>query len=129
MGKKPRQRKEGGDKTLANANGADAPPVGPKKLLFDAGVKLLTGTGLTDRGARSLISKWAHKHGDLWTREALLSAEGKAEPVAWIEARARSAVASEDEAAAISRATAERYRRMAMPGPEDFARAQHEETI
>lgn len=51
-----------------------------------------------------------------------MSAEGKAEPVSWIEARIASAASIEDEARAVSRATAERYRRMAIPGPPATAR-------
>ena len=109
--------------------GADAPPIDPRKLIFDSGVRLLAGTGLTERSARGLIAKWCKEHGDGWTREALLSAEGKAQPVAWIEARARTAVASEGDAEAISRATAARYRQMNMPGPEDYARAQREVVV
>lgn len=119
-GEKCRQMEDGGwrSSSVADATGA-APPIldDPSKVLFDAGVALLTKTGLKPQQARGLIAKWRKARGEPWTREALISAEGKAEPVSWIEARAKATVAVEDEAAAVSRATAERYRRMAMPGP------------
>lgn len=37
--------------------------------------------------------------------------------MSWIEARLRTEVAAQDEAREASRSTAERYRRMAIPGP------------
>lgn len=37
--------------------------------------------------------------------------------MSWIEAKLKSHKSVEDEARAISQATAERYRRMAIPGP------------
>lgn len=92
-------------------------PPDPAKALFDAGVTLLRSAGLTPRSARGLVAKWRHDRGDAWTREAIVSAEGKSDPVSWIEARRKAGAASEDEARAASSATAERYRRMAIPGP------------
>ncbi len=115
-GEKPRQMEDGGD-TFPNGKGADAPQIDLAKLVFDEGVKLLTDAGLAKRSARALIAKWSKDHGDGPTREALVSASGKADPVSWIEARWKSRKASADEAAEISRATAERYRRMDMTGP------------
>ena len=103
--------------TIPNGMGAEAPPIDPGKALFDAGVPLLTKTGLTDRSARALLAKWRKERGDKWTRDALASAAGKSDPVSWIERLKRPDAANEDEARAISSATAERYRRMAMPGP------------
>lgn len=73
--------------------------------------------GLTAKSARALIAKWYHAHGAEATNAALLSAAGRAEPVSWIEARLRTKVAAQDEAREASRSTAERYRRMAIPGP------------
>jgi hypothetical protein len=107
-------QKEG---SVANATGAAAPPADPSKVLFDAGVALLVKADVPPRQARSLIAKWRKDRGEPWTREALVSAEGKADPVSWIEARIASAAGNEDEARAASHATAERYRRMAIPGP------------
>ncbi|MEG3165554.1 hypothetical protein U1701_13210 [Sphingomonas sp. PB2P19] len=116
-GEKSRQRKEGGDSSVTNVTGAAAPPADPKKAMFDAGVALLGEAGLAQKAARALIAKWLHGHGDVATMAALASAAGRADPVSWIEGRLRTKVASDDEASAASRATAERYRRMAIPGP------------
>lgn len=115
-GEKSRQRKEEGGSSVTNVTGADA-PADPKKALFDSGVALLTGAGLSERQARAMIAKWARDQGEAWTNAAILSAAGKADPVSWIEGRKKAQTADEDEAAAISRATAERYRNMAMPAP------------
>ena len=73
--------------------------------------------------ARGLIAKWRKSKGEPWVREALVGAEGKAEPVSWIEPRLTSASNIEDEARAVSHATAERYRRMEIPGPPAVSRA------
>jgi hypothetical protein len=116
-GEKSRQRKEGGDSSVTNVTGADAPPVDPGKVLFDAGIALLTAAGLSQRNARSLVAKWRQAQGDEAVSAAIVSAAGKSEPVAWIEARFRTISTSEDEAAAVSHARAERYRRMNMAGP------------
>lgn len=120
-----RQMEDGGGRrsSVANATGA-SPSIleDPSKVLFDAGVALLVKAGVSERQARGLIAKWRKSKGEPWVREALVSAEGKAEPVSWIEARIASAASIEDEARAVSRATAERYRRMAIPGPPATAR-------
>ena len=117
-GEKVRQMEDGGGRSssVANATGV-SPPDDPSKILFDAGVALLVRAGQSDRHARSLIGRWRKARGEPWVREALVSAEGKADPVAWIEARVASAASNEEEARAVSHATAERYRRMAIPGP------------
>ena len=73
--------------------------------------------------ARGLIAKWRKSKGEPWVREALVGAEGQAEPVSWIEPRLTSASNIEDEARAVSHATAERYRRMEIPGPPAVSRA------
>jgi hypothetical protein len=116
-GEKSRQRKEGGDSSVDKSTDAVASPADPKKALFDAGVALLGEAGLSAKSARGLIGKWRQAHGDEATNAALVSAAGRADPVAWIEARLRTKVASDDEARDVSRSTAERYRRMAIPGP------------
>jgi len=114
--------------SVANATGASPPKIDdPGKALFDAGVALLVGAGQSDKAARSLIGRWRKGKGDAWTREALVSAEGKSDPVGWIEKRRAAAVSVEDEARALSHATAERYRRMAIPGPPVAAR--HSEAL
>lgn len=116
-GEKSRQRKEGGDSSVDKSTDAVASPSDPRKALFDAGVALLGEAGQSTKSARALIAKWSKAHGEEATNAALLSAAGRAEPVSWIEARLRTKVASDDEAFAASRATAERYRRMDIPGP------------
>lgn len=105
--------------SVPNGTGAEAPPVDPVKELFDAGVALLTGAGKSNSTARSLIGKWRKAHGDAWTLAAITAARDRSvsDPVEWIEGRRRSEGEEEDEARAISRANAERYRRMDMPGP------------
>ena len=121
-GEKSRQRKEGGDSSVDKSTDAVASSSDPKKALFDAGVALLGEGGLSAKSARGLIAKWYHAHGEEATNAALLSAAGRAEPVSWIEARLRTKVAAQDEAREASRSTAERYRRMAIPGPPADAR-------
>ncbi len=78
--------------------------------------------GKSRHQAGALIAKWRNEQGDKWTNEAILSAAGKADPVSWIEGRKKSQAADADEAFAASHATAERYRRMAIPGPPADAR-------
>ncbi len=115
-GEKSRQRKEGGDSTVANATAAVA-AIDPAKALFDAGVALLMAAGKSRGQSGALIAKWRRDRGEKWTNEAILSAAGKADPVSWIEGRKKTEAVEADEALAASRATAERYRRMAIPGP------------
>jgi hypothetical protein len=113
----PKGQGEGQKDTVTNVT-ADVPPaVDPKKALFDAGVALLVAAGKSRNQAGALIAKWRREHGDKWTNDAILSAAGKADPVSWIEGRKKSQAADADEAFAASHATAERYRRMAIPGP------------
>lgn len=66
-----------------------SPPPDPVKLLFDAGVKLLTENGCTERNARMIIGKWRGEHGDEATHAAVKAAreEGITEPIAWITQR------------------------------------------
>jgi len=124
-GGKARQMEDGGGRSssVANATGVPPPISGdPSKVMFDAGIALLVRTGLSERQSRSLVAKWRKATSEAWVREALVSAEGRAEPVSWIEARLATSRSNEDEARAVSSATAERYRRMAIPGPAAPAR-------
>jgi hypothetical protein len=105
-----------GYSSVGKPTGADAPS-DPKKALFDAGVALLTGVGQAEPGARRVIGKWCRDHGEGPVHEAILSATGKADPVSWIEGRLRKKTSVDDEARALSAATAERYRRMNIQGP------------
>lgn len=71
---------------LDKSNGA-AVLIDPTKAMFDAGIVLLAGAGVSDAKARSVIGKWKRDHGE----EAVMSALGKAkregalEPIAFIE--------------------------------------------
>lgn len=91
----------------------------PVKELFDAGVALLTGAQVPAGQARSIIGKWRKQHGDTATLAAIVAARdrGVSNPVEWVTGRFRAVADEEDEERAISRATAERYRRMDIPGP------------
>lgn len=104
--------------SVANATGASPPKIDdPQPSVFDTGVALLVRTGSKPKPARGLIAKWIRATDEDWTLRALESAEGRADPVSWIEARLAAHRSTADEARAISHATAERYRRMAIPGP------------
>lgn len=106
--------------SLSKDKGADAPPDDPLKDLFDAGIALLTSTGTPEKQARSQIGKWRKKVGEAEALAAIVAARDAnlSQPMEWIEARvlaiADRATADEDEERALSRATAERYRRMGM---------------
>lgn len=119
-GEKVRQMEDGGGRSssVANATGVSPPKLDdPGPNVFDTGVALLVRAGCKPRPARGLIAKWAKATDEDWTLRALASAEGRADPVSWIEASLRARATVEDEARAVSHATAERYRRMAIPGP------------
>lgn len=114
--------------SVPNGTGADA-PLDPVKELFDAGVALLTAKGRKEPAARGIIGKWRKAHGEAQALAAIVacrdSPEDISEPVSWIEARFKAIAEPEDEADAIHRATAERYRRMDMPGPPPRAGAEN----
>jgi uncharacterized protein YdaU (DUF1376 family) len=105
--------------SVSKDTGAAAPIDDPVKALIDTGIALLVAAEVPGSRARSIIGKWRRDHGDAQTLAAIVAARdgGITQPVEWITARFRSAGEQEDEALAISRATAERYRRMDMPGP------------
>lgn len=54
-------------------SGAGAPP-DPAKVMFDSGVELLTGAGVKEGQARSMLGKWRKAHGE----EAVIAAIGRA---------------------------------------------------
>jgi hypothetical protein len=110
-GEKCRQRKEGGGSTVPDGTAASA-AIDPGKALFDAGVALLMAAGSSRKQSGALIARWRKDQGDRWARDAIASAAGKSDPIAWIESRRKTQAADADEAREISRATAERYRRM-----------------
>lgn len=98
------------DRPVAKATGADAPDT--KKLAFDAGVKILTASGLKEPQARSLIGKWRKDHGDQQVLAAIGSCQRSnvSEPVSWITAtfkaetaESRAEVRDREASAAIAR--------------------------
>ena len=111
------QRPEARGQSSAPIGAGAGAPIDPVKALFDAGVALLTDAGATPKAARSLIARWRQQRGEEWTMKAIAAAANKSDPAAWIEARMKGATTSEDDAAAIRRATIARYRLMDMPGP------------
>ncbi|ALJ14103.1 DUF1376 domain-containing protein [Sphingopyxis macrogoltabida] len=108
--------------SVSKDTGAGAPSDDPLKTLFDAGIELLTGTGTPEKQARSQIGKWRKMIGEAETLAAIVAARDAnlSQPKEWIEARVNKIMGGragdEDEERAISRATAERYRRMGLAG-------------
>lgn len=105
--------------TVTKVTAAEAASDDPVKDIFDQGIALLTGAGKQAGHARSLIGKWRKERGDAPTLAAIIAARdaSASDPVEWITGRFRAFVEEEDEARAVSRATAERYRQMDIPGP------------
>jgi hypothetical protein len=70
------------------------PPIDPSKVLWNAGHKLLIGSGISDNTARGMLGKWRRDHGDELLAVALGKAqrEGAIDPVSFIQGcfRARS---------------------------------------
>ena len=71
-----------GGKGKERGNGPDQDPV---KVLFDLGVSLLTGAGVRERQARSLVGRWRGKIGDEALAGILVAANRATEPVAYVE--------------------------------------------
>lgn len=71
--------------TEANASGAEAPNL--SEVLFGPCLEWLTGKGVAEKQARSLLGKWRKLHGDEPTLMALRRCwtEGASEPVAFCE--------------------------------------------
>jgi hypothetical protein len=72
----------------ADASGAAAPPnPDPVKVMFDAGLGLLTRAGVADREARAIVGKWRKQS----STEAVIAALGRAQregaidPVGFVE--------------------------------------------
>ncbi len=65
------------------------PPDDPVKLLFNAGVELLTANGCKETNARSLIGKWRKDVGDEAVMGAITEARrlSVTEPIAWFTQR------------------------------------------
>jgi hypothetical protein len=71
-----------------------APPASVDKLLFDHGLAILSGAGIKDRQARSMLGKWKATYGAGETLAAIgqCQREGAVEPIAFIEGYFRSRV-------------------------------------
>lgn len=74
-----------------NSSKEDAPRQTLKQRVWSEGVRILLGAGLKERNARSLLGKWVKAHGEAEVMAALLSAEDRADPVAFVEGRLRKA--------------------------------------
>ncbi|WP_052757299.1 YdaU family protein [Sphingobium chungbukense] len=113
--------------TLTKVSAAEAASDDPVKAIFDIGVALLTVGSRKATQARSIIGKWRKEQGDAATLAAIVAARdhGPSEPVEWINGRFRAVGEQEDASRALSRATAERYRQMDMPGPPPGFFAKH----
>jgi uncharacterized protein YdaU (DUF1376 family) len=63
------------------------PPIDPSKALWNAGHKLLIGSGISDNTARGMLGKWRREHGDELLAVALGKAqrEGAIDPVSFIQ--------------------------------------------
>lgn len=86
-GEKPPQMEDGGGNTVSR----ETAPADPEKVMFDSGVRLLTGAGKSEDRARSMLGKWKRDHGAAAVIEALGAAqrEGAIDPVPFIEGRWR----------------------------------------
>jgi hypothetical protein len=58
----------------------------PKKQLFDAGVRVLTEAGQSEKAARSLIGKLRNHYGDERALDLITEARGKTDPKSWLAA-------------------------------------------
>lgn len=75
------------ESSVANATVGEADD--PVKALFDAGVKILTSAGQTEKQARSLIGKWrkGRSDGDVLTALVDCRARAVSNPVEWLQKR------------------------------------------
>jgi transcription elongation GreA/GreB family factor len=71
------------DSSVDKSTDASASP-DPVKVAFDAGVRLLTSGGQSERNARALIGKWRKEHGDEAVFGAMSRAQNATEPVSFI---------------------------------------------
>lgn len=88
------------DTDTVSKDTAASAPIDPAKVVFDAGVKVLSAAGKSASSARAIVGKWRGKHGD----EAVIAALGKAQregavdPVAFCEGVFRQAAKSNGKA-------------------------------
>lgn len=80
--------------TVASAtNGSGNGHTDPTKILFDAGVQILTNAGRTDASARAIIGKWRKQVGDdaaLMSIIAAATTKSAVDPVGYITAAIKS---------------------------------------
>jgi hypothetical protein len=63
-----------------------AKPPDRGKELFDQGVALLVSAGRKDREARAMVGRWRKAKGDEEAGRLIATAQGKSDPIAYIEA-------------------------------------------
>ena len=106
--------------TVTKVTGAEALSDDPKKMIFNLGVPMLTAGGMKPSQARSMLGKWLKDHDPAAVLAGIVAARdhAPANPVEWIAGRFRSIASREEEARSVSRAIAEQYRQMDIPGPQ-----------
>lgn len=99
------------DSSDTNVSGETPAEIDPVKAMFDAGVGLLTGAGVPDKQARSLIGKWRAQVGDdeVWLAIGEAQAARISDPVPWLTKRcaAKQKLSTDPDAAYRSHALAE----------------------
>lgn len=85
-----REEKRREEYSEANASGENADPA---KAVFDAGVRVLGGCGLTEARARQMVGKWRKAHpgqdGEILSAIMDCGRAGAVDPIPWVEARLR----------------------------------------
>lgn len=86
----PPQMEEGGGRRSSepNGSGANAPPVDPVKVMFDAGVSLIAASGKSESAARAWLGKARKDHGTeaVITMLGRAKREGAIDPIGFMEA-------------------------------------------
>jgi hypothetical protein len=87
-----RTKEQGNNYSEPNGSAASAAP-DPEKLMFDAGVQLLCGAGLSECNARSNLGRWKKNFGTAAVIAAIGAAQrtGAIEPVGYIDKCLRNA--------------------------------------
>lgn len=109
--------------SVTNVTGDSADPIDPVKALFDAGIALLTGSGLPDKQARAMVGKWRQQSGDDEVRLAIAEAQVArvSDPLPWMVARLKAKPKAKDPTDPQSFLAFRRERRARQ---EEFARSQ-----
>lgn len=82
----PKQPEPEPDKKDTVAKATDGGAVDPVKMIFDQGVKILTGAGVSERNARTFIGKLRKDHQDGQILTAIMDCgrAGAVDPIPWI---------------------------------------------